>query len=90
MEPTDDLALILTEVEVTAEPEPESAFQPMSEDDIESIVASAVDDAIDFISSDITERRIKAQRYFNGEVDIGSFASITDTKSCGTWPMTRW
>jgi hypothetical protein len=71
MEPTDDLALILTEVEVTAEPEPESAFQPMSEDDIESIVASAVDDAIDFISSDITERRIKAQRYFNGEVDIG-------------------
>jgi hypothetical protein len=71
MEPTDDLSLIMTEVEIAAEPETDSAFQPMSEEDIENIVAGAVDDAIDFISSEITERRMKAQRYFKGEVDIG-------------------
>jgi hypothetical protein len=45
---------------------------PMDDDTIEGIVAQAVDDAVDFISSDISERRIKAQRYFQGEVDIGS------------------
>lgn len=49
-----------------------SLFEPMTEDDIEAIAGQAVDDAIAFIDDEIAPRRIKAQRYFNGEVDIGS------------------
>ena len=46
-------------------------LEPMERDDIESIARDAVTDAIDFIDSEIAEDRIKAQRYFDGEVDIG-------------------
>ena len=38
---------------------------------IESIVQSAVKDAIDFVDEEISEDRTKAQRYFDGKVDIG-------------------
>lgn len=48
-----------------------SLFKPMDEDEIEAIVSDAVDDAISFIDDEIASRRIKAQKYFNGEVDIG-------------------
>ena len=44
---------------------------PMSEIDIESIAQDAVDQAIDFVESEIAEDRIKAQRYYDGQVDIG-------------------
>ena len=44
----------------------------LSRDDIEGIAGSAVDDAIDFIDSEIAPDRIKAQRYFDGETDLGS------------------
>lgn len=43
----------------------------MKKDEIQSVVKTAVDDAVDFIRSEIAEDRIKAQRYFEGEVDIG-------------------
>lgn len=43
----------------------------MDKTKIEGIVQSAVQDAVDFIESEIAEDRIKAQRYFDGEVDIG-------------------
>ena len=46
-------------------------IQPMDESQIESIARDAVADAIDFIESEIAEDRIKAQRYFDGEVDLG-------------------
>lgn len=46
-------------------------FEPMDEGQIESIVRDAVSDAIDFIESEIAEDRIKAQRYFDGDVDLG-------------------
>jgi len=46
-------------------------IQPMDRDQIEGIVQKAVQDAIDFIEGEISEPRIKAQRYFDGEVDIG-------------------
>lgn len=48
-----------------------SPYTPMSEDDIEAIVGQAVDDARSFIDDEIAPRRIKAQRYVKGEVDIG-------------------
>ena len=43
----------------------------MDEDQIEGIVQDAVQDAVDFIESEIAQDRIKSQRYFDGEVDIG-------------------
>ena len=46
-------------------------LKPMTPDEIESIASDAVSDAVDFVESEIAEDRIKAQRYFDGEVDIG-------------------
>ena len=46
-------------------------LQPMSRTDVESVVKDAIDDAVDFVESEIAADRIKAQRYFDGEVDIG-------------------
>ena len=46
-------------------------LEPMNDDAIESVARDAVDRAIDFIESEIAEDRIKAQRYYDGEVDIG-------------------
>ena len=39
--------------------------------EIESIVSKAIMDAQDFIDGEIAPQRLKAQRYFDGEVDIG-------------------
>lgn len=47
------------------------AHKKMTEDEIQGIVSDAVGEAVDFIESEIAESRIKAQRYFDGEVDIG-------------------
>jgi hypothetical protein len=41
-----------------------------TEDEIEAIVRQAVDDAISFKESEIDPDRDKAQRYYNGQVDI--------------------
>lgn len=71
---TDEIALIIANMngdEDTSAADDVSAFSPLSEDEIEGIVSQAVDDAINFISSEIAEQRIKSQRYFDGEVDIG-------------------
>ena len=46
-------------------------LKELGEDDIQDIVSSAMSEAIDFVESEITEDRIKAQRYFDGKVDIG-------------------
>tara|TARA_R110000803_G_scaffold56920_1_gene114479 strand:+ start:8717 stop:10774 length:2058 start_codon:yes stop_codon:yes gene_type:complete len=43
----------------------------LTKDEIESIVASAVEEAVDFVESEIAPDRVKAQRYFDGAVDIG-------------------
>jgi hypothetical protein len=67
----DEMDMMLTEGEIEVEVEDDGPFKPMDDDEIEAIVSSAVDDAIDFISSDIADLRIKSQRYFDGEVDIG-------------------
>lgn len=39
--------------------------------EIEGIIQDAIAQAVDFVESEITHERIKAQRYFDGEVDIG-------------------
>lgn len=46
-------------------------LEPMNDDQIESIARDAVDQAISFIETEIADDRIKAQRYYDGEVDIG-------------------
>ena len=47
------------------------SLKPMTDLEIEGIARDAVKDAVDFCESEIAEDRIKAQRYFDGEVDIG-------------------
>ena len=46
-------------------------LEPMGHDEIESIARSAITDALNFVESEVAEDRIKAQKYYNGEVDIG-------------------
>jgi hypothetical protein len=71
----DEMELVLDgfeiEIERVDEEDEGGTFKPLDEDEIENIVSTAVDDAISFISDEIADRRIKSQRYFNGEVDIG-------------------
>ena len=44
--------------------------QPLSMDEIESIVSRAVDEAVDFVEGDIAPNRIKSQDYYDGESGI--------------------
>jgi hypothetical protein len=46
-------------------------LEPMSDDQIEAIAREAITDALSFIESEVADDRIKAQKYYNGEVDIG-------------------
>jgi len=57
--------------EVDALEDTDSRLKPKSRTEIEGIIQDAVGQAVDFVESEITDLRIKAQRYFDGEVDIG-------------------
>ena len=46
-------------------------LEPLDKLQIEGIVSTAIQDAVDFVDSEIAPQRIKAQRYFDLEVDIG-------------------
>ena len=46
-------------------------FRPKSRDEIEGIVQDAIENAVGFVEGEISQQRIKAQRYYDGEVDIG-------------------
>lgn len=46
-------------------------IEPLDQTQIENIVSKAIQDAVDFVDGEIAPQRIKAQRYFDGEVDIG-------------------
>lgn len=55
----------------------------LSNDEIENILGQAIDDAVDFVESEISDERIKAQRYYDGLVDIGEEegrSSVVETK----------
>ena len=45
--------------------------KPMTDDEIGAILSSAIDSAVSFIDAEIQPQRVKAQRYFDGKVDIG-------------------
>ena len=67
-----EMELVIDEVEMEAEVEDDSPFQPLDEDALEALVSDAVDNAISFIADEIADQRIKSQRYFDGKVNIGS------------------
>lgn len=46
-------------------------LEPLDQTQIEGIVSKAIQDAKDFIEAEITPQRIKAQRYFDMETDLG-------------------
>lgn len=75
MEPEDMIEEMLegegVEVEIEDAEIEDSKFKPKSRDEIEGIVQDAISDAVDFIEGEISQDRIKAQRYYDGEVDIG-------------------
>ena len=54
-------------------------LEPMSDDQIEGIAREAVTDALSFIESEVADDRIKAQKYYNGEVDIGEEEGLRGT-----------
>lgn len=43
----------------------------LTDDEIESIVSTAITDAVDFVENEIAPDRVKAQKYFDGETDLG-------------------
>ena len=45
--------------------------EKMDDTQIEAIAREAITDALSFIESEVADDRIKAQKYYNGEVDIG-------------------
>jgi hypothetical protein len=49
----------------------EAGLKPKTRTEIESIVQAAIGSAVDFVESEISQGRIKAQRYYDGKVDIG-------------------
>jgi len=75
MEPEDMIEDILegegVELEMLEEEADDSPLKPKSKREVESIVQDAISDAVDFIEGEISDDRIKAQRYYDGEVDIG-------------------
>ena len=46
-------------------------LKPKSRREVEGIVQDAISSAVDFVESEISQDRIKAQRYYDGEVDLG-------------------
>jgi hypothetical protein len=46
-------------------------LKPKSRTEVEGIVQDAISDAVDFVEGEISDDRIKAQRYYDGEVDLG-------------------
>ena len=70
MEPEDMIEDLIESVEVEAD-EIIDGPEPMTRLQVEGIVQNAIEDAVDFIESEISDERIKAQRYYDGEVDIG-------------------
>ena len=58
-------------------------IKPKSREEIQGIVTDAIQNAVDFVESEITDIRIKSQRYMDGEVDIGfepGRSKVTSTK----------
>jgi hypothetical protein len=67
----EDMAEPYNEIEDAAyKPKRKKKRKALSRDEVQSIVSTAVKDAIDFIESEIAPSRVKAQQYFDGKVNI--------------------
>jgi hypothetical protein len=63
----EDMAEPYNEIEDAAyKPKRKKKRKALSRDEVQSIVSTAVKDAIDFIESEIAPSRVKAQQYFKG------------------------
>ena len=77
MEPEDIIAGMVQSVDMGVEDNDMpidsdiTELKPKSEREIGGIVQDAISDAVDFIEGEISHDRIKAQRYYDGEVDLG-------------------
>ena len=74
MEPEDLIEDLMEGEELSLDGEEEEdygEFRPKSRDEIEGIVQDAIENAVGFVEGEISQQRIKAQRYYDGEVDIG-------------------
>ena len=74
MEPEDLIEDLMEGEELSLDGEEEEdygEFRPKSRDEIEGIVQDAIENAVGFVEGEIAQQRIKAQRYYDGEVDIG-------------------
>ena len=72
MEPDDIIDSLIEGVDVEEVDEVAStALKPKSRREIEGIVQSAIDDAVSFVEGEISHQRIKAQRYYDGEGNLG-------------------
>ncbi len=72
MEPDDIIGSLIEGVDVEeVDDTPSTALKPKSRREIEGIVQSAIDDAVSFVEGEISHQRIKAQRYYDGEVNLG-------------------
>ena len=67
----DDIGLIFDGELMDEEIETSEGPKPLDDDQIEQIAATAILGAVDFIDTEISPIRIKAQRYYDGEVDLG-------------------
>lgn len=65
-----DISDILTDAEDDIIEDEGTGLQPLDDDEIEGILRVAIEDAVDFIESEISEERIKSQRYFDGQCDL--------------------
>lgn len=58
-------------------------LKPLEKDEIQNIARSAIEDCVDFVESEIAFSRLKSQRYYEGNVDIGQEegrSSVVSTK----------
>jgi len=75
MDPKDLIEDLMEGEEISVDDEDDaeeySEFQPKDKTEIEAIVQDAIDGAISFVEGEISDQRIKAQKYYDGEVHIG-------------------
>ena len=45
--------------------------KPMSDKDVRNVVKTAIEEAVDYVESNITPNRERAMRYFEGKCDVG-------------------
>ena len=64
--------------------------EPLSPERIQGIVQTAIDDACDYVETYLSDDRIKAQRYYNGKVDLPSEEGRSQVIATKCRDVVRW